>query len=119
MEKGAARNILLVGSMPIDTAADVFEMTASQFGDQIQRIPDGETGARANWIQWQRPILENHPKLVARERPVPSPIPLYGLADGETGPVNFDNLGYADAALESWEMFKSLKSQGKLRAACY
>ena len=48
-----SRSVLLVGSIPLNTAQDVFLKVADRVGTLVHRIPDGETGARLNWIVWQ------------------------------------------------------------------
>jgi len=58
------RDILLVGSMRLASAEDVFHTVASILGDKVRRIPDGETGiARSVWIQCQTPFFLGHPQL--------------------------------------------------------
>jgi hypothetical protein len=46
------RDIYLVGSVPLENAEQVFEKISAAFGPRIKRIPDGETGERADWITW-------------------------------------------------------------------
>jgi len=40
----AARQVLLVGSVPLDSAEQVFRTAVSILGTCLRRIPDGETG---------------------------------------------------------------------------
>ena len=47
------RGALLVGSMPLADSAAVFTFAAQHLGRHLKRIPDGETGSRINWTQWQ------------------------------------------------------------------
>ena len=47
------RGALLVGSMPLANSAAVFTFAAQHLGRHLKRIPDGETGSRINWTQWQ------------------------------------------------------------------
>ncbi len=47
------RGALLVGSMPLVDSAAVFNFAAQHLGHHLRRIPDGETGSRINWTQWQ------------------------------------------------------------------
>ena len=52
------RDVLLVGSVGLATAEDVFRTVASTLGERVKRIPDGETGwARSVWTQCQRPFF--------------------------------------------------------------
>src|SRR5918999_278184 len=49
----------LVGSVPLANAEAVFRMLSDGLGDRLRRIPDGETGPRADWIVWQYPVLSS------------------------------------------------------------
>lgn len=136
-----ARDVLLVGSVGLANAEEVFRTAASTLGELAPRLPDGETGwARSVWIQCQRPFFLGNPALEMVEalpdrpgeyRParVPS-IGIYGHTLAETfrgrarlrsgasaRDVRFDNLGYADWAIESFAVFTRLKSEGVIHAA--
>ena len=52
----------LVGSVPLPNAEDVFRMAGRELGDRLRRVPDGETGPRADWIVWQYPVLSSRPQ---------------------------------------------------------
>ena len=54
----------LVGSVPLNNATEVFELTSTILGDHIKRIPDGETGERDHWIRWQYSQFVENPALV-------------------------------------------------------
>src|ERR1700730_9842683 len=54
-----ARNVYLVGSVPMANAAEVFETVSAALGARIKRLPDGETGARGDWITWLAPGFAN------------------------------------------------------------
>jgi len=47
------RRVLLVGSIPLKSAAEVFAAVGKTLGGLVPRIPDGETGERINWIMFQ------------------------------------------------------------------
>jgi hypothetical protein len=135
-----ARDVLLVGSVGLTDAEEVFRTAAGILGDRLRRIPDGETGnARSVWIQCQTPIFLGHPQLEMVEpepdRPRdyrPARIPsggiysftaagMYrGMARLRPGvspkDLRFDNLGYADWAEESYAVFNRLKSEGAIPA---
>ena len=99
-----ARNVYLVGSVPMANAAEVFETVSAALGARIKRLPDGETGARGDWITWLEPVFADNPALqksgeffrvhssgTGRER--------YALRPGfRAEDVRFDNLFYADIA---------------------
>ena len=53
----------LVGSVPLTDSAEVFHLCSSYVGEHLQRLPDGETGARSNWIAWQRQAFTAKPWL--------------------------------------------------------
>ena len=117
-----ARNIHLVGSVPMANARDVFEKVSAALGPRIKRLPDGETGARGDWITWLEPAFAENPAFVksgeffrvhasgtGRER--------YALKPGFTPQdVHFANLFYADIAKASYAVFKELKNAGKIPA---
>lgn len=122
------RDVHIVGSVALPTAEDVFRTIGATLGTRVKRLPDGETGDRRDWIQWQEHVVTAHPQLTiatddSDRRPEPRVeqgahvtmrfTPSYRLADGvDPGDLAFDNLGYADAALESYETFRRLKIQG-------
>lgn len=88
----------LVGSVPLADAAEVFRAVGGALGDRLRRIPDGETGPRADWIVWQYPVLSSRTQF---EVAPPTPhsyraLPRLRLRDGEDGgDLAFDQLGYA------------------------
>lgn len=130
------RDVLLVGSVGLANAEEVFRTTAAVLGDFAPRLTDGETGwARSVWIQCQRPFFLGNPALEMVEpdpdRPDayrPARVPssgIYGHTSAEfyrgrarlrpgvqPQEVRFDNLGYADWAQESYHLFARLKSDG-------
>ena len=109
------RGVHLNGSIPLADANEVFRVTSSILGERLHRIPDGETGVRTNWIGWQIDVFTRNPSL---EFIPPDPngyafLPNFKLRPGATGDdLIFDSLGYADAALTSYEVFSQLKQAG-------
>jgi len=117
-----ARNIHLVGSVPMASAREVFEKVNAALGARIKRLPDGETGERGDWITWLEPVFAGHPAFAksgqffrvhasgtGRER--------YALKTGIAAQdVHFDNLFYADIARQSYAEFKRLKDAGTVPA---
>jgi len=117
-----ARNVYLVGSVPMASAAAVFETVSAALGPRIKRLPDGETGPRGDWITWLEPVFADnsafqksgeffrvHASGTGRER--------YALKRGFAPiDVRFDNLFYADIAKASYAEFKRLKAAGKIAA---
>ena len=110
----------LAGSIPLASAAEVFRTVADTLGDRVRRIPDGETGARADWIVWQYPVLSAQPQF---EVAPPSPdfyraLPRLRLQEGAAGEgLRFGSLGYADAAIGSYRTFSELKRDGAVPSA--
>lgn len=55
------KGVHLVGSVPLSSAEEVFRTTSAILGERLRRIPDGETGIRSGWIDWQFQLLASHP----------------------------------------------------------
>lgn len=110
---------LLVGSMNYPDAEATFRASASILGDHLKRIPDGEVGDRFHWICFQPDIIAKSPGL---ERVGNDPVWLKHLdqrqlriGDGvDPADLALPPLGYADAALESWEVFRALREEGQI-----
>lgn len=111
----------LVGSVPLGSAEEVFRTAGAILGQRLRRIPDGETGARTNWIGWQALVFQRHPAfdVVPPDPNDYAPLPHFKLRAGVTpATLTFDNLGYADAATASYAAFARLKQAGDLPASC-
>ncbi|MEN3279464.1 MAG: hypothetical protein V7607_604 [Solirubrobacteraceae bacterium] len=110
---------LLVGSINLATVEEVFETVAREAGGSVRRIPDGEIGPRNDWIFAQVERLARNPGLEvvgADDSPGTSykVAPSFRVRPGvDPGDVAFD-LGYADAALESYDVFRSFKESGRI-----
>jgi hypothetical protein len=111
------RAVHLVGSVPLANEEDVFHAASTTLGDCLKRIPDGETGVRANWIGWQAAVFARNPSLEA----VPVSDKDYGLRvryrlrpSTPASAVTFANLGYAAATLASYETFARLRQAGTI-----
>jgi len=113
------RRVLLVGSIPLKSAAEVFAAVSETLGGLLPRIPDGETGARINWIMFQGE------KIARMESMTPAGgtelnglrVPWVRLKPGVTPQsLNFRPLGYAAAAAESYGIFRQLRADGKIPA---
>ena len=55
-----SHDVYLVGSVPMADAEQVFETVSAAFGSELKRIPDGETGDRADWITWLKPVFSEN-----------------------------------------------------------
>jgi hypothetical protein len=116
----AGRNIYLVGSVPLESTAQVFETVAAAFGPRIKRIPDGEVAERSDWVAHLETLFRDNPDFersnevfgvhagaVQRYR--------YRIKAGKAArDVRFGNLGYADSARASYAAFARLRNAGKI-----
>ncbi len=113
------RDVLLVGSVPLADAHAVFTTASHILGDRLSRIPDGETGVRTNWIGWQVGVFMQNPQLepVTQEKRYDG-LPQFQLKPGiAPEELTFANLGYADAAIASYTVFRQLQEAGEIGAA--
>jgi hypothetical protein len=114
MTDAKGRPVLLVGSVPLVSSRAVFEAVGTKLGKLVKRVPDGETGMRKDWIGWQADVFKNAKGLEpgnTRELQGGYRFILYKAKPGET--VEFGSLGYAAAAIRSYEDFKQARSEGK------
>ena len=104
-----------VGSICLDTAEDVFTTLSTELGSRSKRIPDGETGNRYNWVDWQIQTFSHVKRL---QRTIDS-----GIDHATEAPIPDDeakkmigelHTGYADTALESYAIFAKLKKAGTI-----
>ena len=109
---------LLVGSVNYDDAETTMRTAAALLGDRLRRIPDGEVGKRFHWIMFQPDVLGRADGL---ERVGYEPIPFKAgldarplrIADGvDAADIVLPPLGYADAAIESYAVFRRLRDEG-------
>jgi SAM-dependent methyltransferase len=111
----------LVGSVPLASSEEVFRKVVASLGDRVRRIPDGETGPRADWIVWQYPVLSARPEFEIGP-PVLDfyrPLPRLKLREGaDAGGLSFGPLGYAAAALASYRDFARLKRDRVIPGSC-
>lgn len=121
---GAAKatgGVHLVGSVPLGSADSVFRLMSTELGDRLDRIPDGETGPRSDWIVWQYPVLSSRPEFEVCP-PGGDPhraLPRLRLRDGETlDALRFEDLGYASAAISSYRVFARRKRDGLIPVHC-
>lgn len=122
----------LVGSIPYDTAEDVFRNFGPALGPYLTTIPDGEIGPRKHWIsRVHYQVLAGHPQLEAVQHPAPengverqfprdaSDSWKFRVKDG-VDRVRFGDpgwrLGYARDAVNSYFVFKTLRNDGTLPA---
>ncbi|MHB8691021.1 MAG: hypothetical protein ACYDHH_07210 [Solirubrobacteraceae bacterium] len=112
----SARRVHLVGSVPLQSASEVFRAAAGALGPYLDRIPDGETGERSTWIAWQAKYFAEHPAFELEEPPAGryAPLPRYRLkATARAAELAWaDGIGYASVAIDSYAVFAALKSDG-------
>jgi hypothetical protein len=128
-----ARDVLIVGSVPLADAEQVFRAVAGTLGQHVRRIPDGETGARINWIESQSPVFDRHPDFALAQQDAGKDADWRNRQAGETWKIKpwhvlkpgvdvrtiqFGPLGYAAAATESYRVFSQLKQDGVIPAGC-
>ena len=109
------KGVHLVGSIPLNSAEEVFRTTSTILGERLRRIPDGETGIRSGWIGWQFQLFASNPmfEMVAPQPNAYVPRSRFKLRSPRTpGAITFEQLGYADAALDSYSLFSQLKQDG-------
>src|SRR5580704_8405129 len=107
------------GSINLADGETVMREITSRVPSGLRRIPDGETGDRNNWIFFQLQRFLQLPWLVP-EGPLDAVVegdyenmPKLRLAEGvDPAEVTWPNLGYADAYLESYQLFLGLRDQG-------
>jgi len=124
--------LLLVGSIPYDTAEEAMTAFGGPLVQFLPALPDGETGERRSWVNrlcYQ--IFNGHPDLETITRPpkvngVEQLLPLtraqswtFRVAPG-VDRVRFGNpglrLGYARDATNSYFIFRTLREKGVLPA---
>lgn len=110
-----ASGVHFVGTIPLSDAEEVFRTVSGLVGDRIKRLPDGETGARKDWVWIQLPVLQNHPDIEQTDVDVPGigKLALMSIRPGvEESEFDLGNIGYADFAIESYATFSRLKRDG-------
>jgi hypothetical protein len=117
-ENSQTVGVHLVGSLPLETADQVFEVVGRELGRHVKRIPDGETGDRAGWIGWQAQVMGAAPQFEVKYPFYINISPrIVGLKAGaKPEDVQYPNLQYADAALASYARFEALQTQGVIPA---
>jgi hypothetical protein len=111
---------LLVGSVNLESPDAVFEAVGRVLGDDVDRVPDGETGDRLGWIMSLEPRIAAVGALEASSQTWGAQEarhdftlfrPRTGVAADQ---VSFGNLGYADDAIASYERFALAQRSGVL-----
>ena len=111
------RGAHLVGSAPVSTPEDLWSLAADHLPGHLRRLPDGEVGERDTWIGWQYPRLGQSPQLEAAVdddayRELKQYTVVEGLGDDDE--IELVDLGYADAAIDSWTRFDAARKAGSV-----
>ena len=125
------KDVLLVGSIPLDSVEEVFREFGAPLGPALKTLPDGEVGPRRHWIsRIHYQVLSGHAELETVRRPAPDDngverlFPrnagdswLFKVKDGVER-VRFGDpgwrIGYARDAINSYFVFKTLRETGVL-----
>jgi hypothetical protein len=112
--------LLLVGSLPAESADAAFRAGANFFGDLVFALPDGETGPRAAWVGFERErLVRPNPgveTVAETESPTGRPrhayeTPVFRIRDGVTE-LRWDTWPRVDDALASYRAFRALRDEG-------
>jgi hypothetical protein len=125
-----SKELLMVGSMPLDTAEEVLTAFGKPLGKYLKTIPDGEIGSRRWWVSRVHfEVFALHPDLEITQRPrrdngVERLNPhddkdgwAFKVKPGVDRLVFGDKgwrLGYAQGAITSYFVFKTLREKGIL-----
>jgi hypothetical protein len=123
-------NLLLVGSVPLDTVEDVMRTFGGALARHLPALPDGEVGERRSWVnRLSYQIFNGHLDLetVKRPKPVDGVEQLLPRSRDDAWQfrvkpgverVRFGNpgsrLGYARDAVSSYFVFRTLREKGIL-----
>ena len=128
MTDGTYRDVLLVGSVPLEDAEAVFKAAGLILGRRIHAVPDGETGSRLQWINWQSRTFDVHPLFGRSPEPTGDwrtdnanwkSTGWFALHENVSADaVSFGSLGYASVALDSYKAFLRCKENGILVPDC-
>ena len=122
------QNAHLVGSVPLSCPEEVFFKISGALGPYLTRLPDGETGHRADWIGFVRRYMGRNPAFEKDES-----MPLFqfkqwnGKVVGEwpllkfLDEIDIENVrletGYAEDAIASFGKFAKLQDEGIIPSA--
>jgi len=125
MTSRVTSELLLVGSLPVDSTETAFRAGAELYGDMVFALPDGETGPRSAWVGYERETLARpNPDVVVvaeTESPTGRPrhayeTPVFSIRQGVTE-LDFDKWPRIDDAIESYCVFRALREEGVIPSA--
>ncbi|MBI2994298.1 MAG: hypothetical protein HYY48_09015 [Gammaproteobacteria bacterium] len=126
--------LMLVGSVPGETAEQVFLLIGPAIGDLLAGVSDGEPGYRNKWIVFNAPqVFEPNPDLEVLNKPrarpehsvfkdVPDWVPTswedmwrFTVRPGVRA-THFGDLPYPGFVRESWPIFQRMRKEGVIPA---
>ncbi|OQO07516.1 hypothetical protein B0A48_07213 [Cryoendolithus antarcticus] len=106
----------IVGSVPLADTESVLRACATGLPDRLKRMPDGETGTRWYFVNWQQSTLPEYVqvKFGGGGQDVSYPLTAQEVEDARlrletAGPLE---TGYDTAAIDSYHVFAKLKNEG-------
>jgi hypothetical protein len=108
-EKGEEGKVLLVGSVPLATVSEVYEVCGRELGASCARFPDGEA---AGWVHAPAATLSRAQGL---ERQPEAEGGRFRIAAGvSAGDVRLAPTGYVEGVLDSYKKFVAARAAGKM-----
>jgi len=119
---GAVRGAHLVGGLKAPNAEAAMRTAGEILGRHLYSVTDGETGDRSQWIWWQigkLTAIDGIELVGTKTQPAANPdyaeFPALAI-DPSVERLPARLLGYADAAEESYRLFRRLREEGALPA---
>lgn len=104
----------LVGSIPVAESAEAMQLALGLLGPGLRSLPDGEPGARRNWIIHIIDSFRKHPDLELRREGDWSSyqrVPVFGVRRGHRLTAESLDLGHVADYSESFKTFLELRRQ--------
>src|SRR5262245_59195021 len=120
MNSRVTSELLLVGSLPVDTTEAAFRAGGELFADMVFALPDGETGPRRAWVGYERERLcRPHPDLeIVQETESPTGIPRHAYETpvfkirAGVEKLHWKSWPRVDDAIASYRVFRKLQEEG-------
>src|SRR5580693_6843542 len=119
MTRRVNSELLLVGSLPADSAESALRSAAGLYGDLVFALPDGETGPRAGWVSYEREKLvrPNEGVVTLSETSSPTGLPrhayetpVFGIKPGVTE-LHWESWPRIDDAIAGYQVFSALRQE--------
>ena len=108
-----SKTVHFVGSICLPDTPTVFQELCLSLSPHLRRIPDGETGKRGSFIQFQKDIFAEYPFLL-RET-ISAPAEEEGLSEAQKSiEINLKPLEYDQFAISSYKEFCKLRDEGAI-----